>query len=103
MQKKRNLHLTREIFSLTLGILLIIYSTMNIGISPAPQNLSDIPNQYGKTYCLPIQSISPTSEEGQELIRTKTNNAFILMVLSLVGGIFLVIASLSGLYDHVHY
>lgn len=97
---KKNISLFREILLFTLGILLIVYSSINIAISPAPQNLSDIPNQYGKTFCMPIGAISGTSgEEGIAETKKKMNHAYALVILSLVSGIFLVLISFMGTWQ----
>lgn len=96
---KKNVNIARDLLTFTLGVLLIIYSTINISISQAPDSVADIPNNYGKTYCLPIQSISPTSVEGETVIRKQTNNAYILVLLALIGGIYLVLSSFVGLYQ----
>ena len=88
----------REILLFTLGILLIVYSSLNISISPSPEDIVDIPNQFGKTFCMPITSISPTSQEGIDQMKSKMNNAYALMILSLVGGIFLVLVSFAGVW-----
>lgn len=88
----------RDLFTFGLGILLIVYSILSLSISPAPSNVTEIPNNYGKTYCLPIQAITPTSEEGEDLIRKRTQNAYVLVILALVGGIFLVLTTMVNLY-----
>jgi hypothetical protein len=98
---KKNSSLIREILLFTLGILLIVYSSMNIAISPAPDNLSDIPNQYGKTFCMPIGAISGTSEEGVATTKKKMNNAYALVILSLISGIFLILISFFGVWQGV--
>lgn len=94
----QNIHLIRDVLLFTLGVLLLVYSTLNIAISPAPTNIADIPNQYGKTFCIPIESIEPSSDQSQSIIRKKINNAYILVILSLVGGIFLVLVSFFGVW-----
>lgn len=93
---KKNISLFREILLFTIGVLLIVYSSLNIAISPPPDNLTDIPNQYGKTFCLPITAISGTSEEGVAETKKKINNAYALVILALISGIFLVLSSFVG-------
>ena len=83
-------------------VILFIFSlSMNISCSPPPDNLSDIPNQYGKTFCMPIGAISGTSEEGVAITKKKMNNAYALVILSLVSGIFLILISFFGVWQGV--
>jgi len=96
---KKNYSLIREILLFTMGVLLIVYASVNIAISPAPDKISDIPNQYGKTFCMPIGAISGTSEQGVQDTKNKMNNAYALVILALVSGIFLVLISFVGVYQ----
>jgi hypothetical protein len=95
---KHIFNLVRDGLVFILGILLVVYASLNIAISPAPSNLSEIPSNYGKTFCLPIQTISPTSQEGEKTLRQKTQRAYALVLLAMIGGIFLILISIVGLY-----
>jgi len=95
---KKNISVIREFLLFALGILLIVYASLNISISPAPDKIADIPNQYGKTFCVPITPISSSSEDGTKEMKKKMNQAYALVLLALVGGLFLVLVSMVGVW-----
>jgi fluoride ion exporter CrcB/FEX len=95
---KKNISVIREILLFTLGVLLLIYASLNISISPPPETLAEIPQQYGKTFCIPITSISSSSQEGIQLMKQKMNQAYALVLLALVGGLFLILVSFVSVW-----
>jgi len=79
----------REIVFFILGLLLIIYASLNINISPPPTDLSNIPENYGKTFCIKINTIDVPFEKNRQIIQ----NAFILEMIAMASGILLVLLS----------
>lgn len=79
----------REILFFILGILLITYASFNINISPPPSDLSNIPDNYGKTFCIKINTIDVPFETNRQVIQ----NAFILEMIAMASGILLVLLS----------
>ena len=84
---------TRTILILAVGILLVTVASMNINISSPPANLNEIPNNYGKTYCLKVQT---KTDENDQI--TVANNAFVLMLSSLISGLLLILLVLPDLF-----
>jgi len=87
----------REFLILSVGILLIIFASLNMSISPPPQNIDDISTNYNKTYCVLVESVVSNNSSKQ---RRAMQNAYILVLLSLFSGIFLVAIGLYGVYRH---
>ena len=86
--------LAKNLILLVLGCLLIAFGSLNITMSEAPENIDQITQNYGNTYAMKITPISDSPEDTVAEIKTSTKNAHILMVLSLVAGIYLVFYSL---------
>lgn len=86
----QNIH---TILIFAVGILLVIVASMNINISPPPQDINDIPNNYGKTYCLKVQTRANDDLEQKNVV----NNGYILMLSSLICGLFLILLVFSDL------
>jgi hypothetical protein len=76
-----------NILNLLIGILLLTYGILNINISQAPENLEDITNLYGKTFCIKVDQYNKKS-------KTSINNAFALMVVANLSGVLLILTSL---------
>lgn len=76
-----------NILNLLIGVLLLTYGILNINISQAPEHLEDIPNIYGKTYCVKVDQYNKKS-------KTSINNAFSLMVVANLSGILLIVSSI---------
>lgn len=89
--------MSKDLLLFTSGILLISFSAINIKISPAPKNISDINDEINKTYCIKVKSVETPTDNRQKEITDSCNNAYILMVLSFTIGIFLVLISMPGL------
>ena len=79
----------REIIFFLLGLLLIIYASLNINISSPPSDLKDIPNNYGKTFCIKINTADVPFEKNRQIIQ----NAFILEMIAMASGILLILLS----------
>lgn len=81
-----------------LGLIFIVYASLNISLSYAPESLQDIPQNYGKIYAIPVTRPSDNSDELNEFIKKTTANATTLMILSMTGGIYLVLFSIYRIY-----
>lgn len=86
--------LLQYIILLILGVLFITYATLNLSLSYAPENLNEIPQNYGKTYAIQVTTASDNSQETKDNIIRTTSNATTLMLLSMVGGLYLVLFSI---------
>lgn len=76
---------------LVISIILIVYSTKNRYISPAPKQLTDIYQEFGRTYCIPSTKIDVTQDD--RVIRTAINDGYYLMVSAGISGIILLCIS----------
>lgn len=85
-----------------ISILLLVFGLINVRISPPPASIDDIPNQYGKTYCIPITQMTDISREQYEKItKAQITNAYMLVILVIFFSTILLIASSASLYEHV--
>lgn len=76
---------------LVISIVLIVYSTKNRYISPAPKQLTDIYQEFGRTYCIPSTKIDVTQDD--RVIRRTINDGYYLMVSAGISGIILLCLS----------
>lgn len=83
----------QNIVLLVVGLLLIVYGSLNATMSFAPENIRDIEQEYGKTFALPVTTYSDNTEKSDDEIRKTANNAAILVILSIISGIFIIINS----------
>ena len=81
-----------------LGVIFIVYASLNISLSYAPENLKDMTQNYGKTYAIPVTRPSNNSNEIDIFIKKTAANAATLMILSMTAGIYLVLFSLYRIY-----
>lgn len=72
-----------------LSLVLFILALINVNISPPPKQLADIPNQYGKTFCIPVETVTSDSQK----IKSKIYNAYLLMIFTIVISLFLLLGS----------
>lgn len=79
---------------MVLGLLFVSYASLNVTLSYAPSDLSQITQNYGKTYAIQVTTPADNAEEVNENIRRTTSNSTTLMILSMVGGIYLVLFSI---------
>ena len=86
--------LAENLILLILGCLLLAFGSLNITMSEAPENIEEITQNYGKTYAMKITPISDTPEDTAGEIKLSTKNAHVLMILSLIAGIYLIFYSL---------
>lgn len=94
--------LIRELFVFTASLILFIFALINIKISPPPSKIEDIPNQYGKTFCIPIQQIQSISKDQYEQnTKSQIRNAYILMILTLIISIVLLLGSGVSLLNNL--
>lgn len=90
--------LSKDFLLFVSGILLISFSAVNVKISPAPSNLSDITQETDKTYCIKVKNVESGSENMEKEITDSCNNSYILMVLSFTIGVFLVLISMPSIF-----
>lgn len=90
--------LFQYIILFVLGVIFVIYASLNIKLSYAPENLKDIPQNYGKIYALPVTRPSYNSDEVNEIIKKTIANAATLMILSMTAGIYLILFSIFRIY-----
>lgn len=87
---------------LVLGLLFVAYATLNVTLSYAPEDLSQITQNYGKTYAIQVTTPADNSAEVNDNIRRTTANSTTLMILSFVGGIYLVLFSIYRIIISMH-
>ena len=83
------------------GLLLIIYSIINIRISPSPKGNNirqQVLQEIGKTFCVPNDLGTKNIDEAK--LKSTMDNAFILMILSLTVGLYIVTFILVELYKN---
>lgn len=90
--------LIKNTIVLVLGSLLIAYASVNITLSSAPDNIDAIPQNYGKTFALKVTPITDSPDETKNEIKISSRNAYILMILSMIAGIYLVLDALSEIF-----
>jgi len=101
IKKKMHNTLLYKMSLFIISIILLIFGLINISISPPPASIDDIPNQYGKTYCIPITHMSDiTREQYEKTTKSQIMNAYILVILVIFFSTVLLIASSASLYDH---
>lgn len=83
--------LLKYIVIIVVGCLLIAYASLNLTMSVAPSNVDELVQNYGRTYALKITPVTDTPEQTQQQIRISSTNAYILVILALISGIYLVI------------
>ena len=88
---KKFLFFTPEIIIFILSLLLIIYGFLNIKISPAPKDFSNLQSNIDHTYCIPVPRLDVTSEEKKVI--SSINNAYRLMIISIISGFLLLLIS----------
>lgn len=81
-----------------LGVIFIVYAFLNISLSYAPENLKDMTQNYGKTYAIPVTRPSDNSNEINQFIKTTAGKAATLMIVSMTGGIYLILFSIYRIY-----
>ena len=86
-----------EIIIMVIGIALLYFGIININISPPPKDLNEIQSQFNKTYCLPVTRLDATSED--KSIRDAANNAYRLMVASVISGFLLIVLDLFMIFQ----
>lgn len=89
------LFLLKNVVLLVMGCLLVAYASINITLSPAPADINEMVQNYDKTYALKITPINDSTDETKAEIEISTKNAYILMILAMISGIYLIIYSLS--------
>lgn len=80
-----------EIIIFILSILLIIYGFLNIKISPAPKNINNLLSNINQIYCIEVPKLN--ERDNNKVIET-INNAYRLMVISILSGFLLFLLSI---------
>jgi hypothetical protein len=75
---------------LVIGILLTYYGFVNVSLSAAPEDLKDIFQKYNNTYALKVLPNSDNPEQ-IKIIKDNMNNARVLMILSIISGLYIII------------
>jgi len=83
----------QNIVLIVVGLLLIVYGSLNATMSFAPKNIRDIEQEYGKTFALPVTTYTDNPKKSDDEIRKTADNAATLVILSIISGIFIIINS----------
>lgn len=86
-----------DLILFTFGFILLVYSCLNATISLPPNDLQTISTNYGKTYCIPVETFPANSTSFQESIKRGMSRSFGLLVMSFIVSIYLLLTSSRGI------
>lgn len=83
-----------EFLILSISIILLTLSSLNMKISPAPVDLFQVTNNIGNIYCIPIDKLDLTNSQQNDYVKASMNHAYQLMISTFILSIVLFLISI---------